>query len=277
MHSDHRITRRNEICRDWHLEVLRLVRSTPTSDVYLVKDSKNTYVLKHLTETGCKYEGDAPIALSHFEGSGSVLMLRYCKDAQLLEFIDGRNLQEHVAEMGDLSGIAVAAGLLEQLHKSSVNKHQTLGRLSDLFRPLHEQSGSSRLFAEGSRIAFQLMDTEQEVTLLHGDFHHENVLHSSSRGWLAIDPQPLLGDRCYDTANLFFNPDGLRDVVRRKERVAEMAHLFSEKLGLDEARIKSFAFVHGCLSACWAIQDQRDPAFRIEMARSIGGEIGLGF
>lgn len=35
-------------------------------------------------------------------------------------------------------------------------------------------------------------------TLLHGDFHHNNVLAAQRQPWLAIDPLPLAGDREYD-------------------------------------------------------------------------------
>ena len=41
--------------------------------------------------------------------------------------------------------------------------------------------------------------------LLHGDLHHENIMHGP-RGWLAIDPKGVLGDPGFDAANMFYNP-----------------------------------------------------------------------
>jgi streptomycin 6-kinase len=46
-----------------------------------------------------------------------------------------------------------------------------------------------------------------EVTMLHGDIHHRNILDFGERRWLAIDPKGLLGDRGFDHSNLFRNPD----------------------------------------------------------------------
>ncbi len=48
---------------------------------------------------------------------------------------------------------------------------------------------------------------ETEKCVLHGDLHHENVLDFGEKGWLAIDPKKLYGDRAFDYANIFCNPD----------------------------------------------------------------------
>jgi Aminoglycoside/hydroxyurea antibiotic resistance kinase len=40
-----------------------------------------------------------------------------------------------------------------------------------------------------------LAATQRDVAVLHGDMHHENVLKFSSRGWPAIDPKGLVGER----------------------------------------------------------------------------------
>ena len=53
--------------------------------------------------------------------------------------------------------------------------------------------------------------------------HHDNVLDFGARGWLAIDPKRLLGDRAFDYTTMFSNPDlcgpGIH-VATRPERFA---------------------------------------------------------
>jgi hypothetical protein len=46
-----------------------------------------------------------------------------------------------------------------------------------------------------------------QMMRLHGDIHHDNILDFGRRGWLAIDPKRLFGERGFDYANLFCNPD----------------------------------------------------------------------
>jgi streptomycin 6-kinase len=41
----------------------------------------------------------------------------------------------------------------------------------------------------------------REEGVLHGDLHHDNVLDFGRRGWLAIDPHGLFGERGFDYAN----------------------------------------------------------------------------
>jgi len=78
------------------------------------------------------------------------------------------------------------------------------------------------------------------ATLLHGDFHHHNVLRSE-RGFLAIDPKPMLGEPEYDVASFLWNPIPYRmrrDVTER--RLAAFA-----AAGLDEGRMRKWAVIRG--------------------------------
>jgi len=77
-------------------------------------------------------------------------------------------------------------------------------------------------------------------TLVHGDFHHHNVL-GSARGPLAIDPKPMLGEPEYDVPSFLWNPLPYRmrrDVTER--RLAAFA-----AAGLDEARMRKWAIIRG--------------------------------
>ena len=53
--------------------------------------------------------------------------------------------------------------------------------------------------------------------LVHGDFHHHNIL-ASARGHLAIDPQPILGEPEYDVVPFLWNPlpIGMRPELTRR-------------------------------------------------------------
>ena len=47
-----------------------------------------------------------------------------------------------------------------------------------------------------ARELFVLLDIGR-VTLVHGDFHHQNILDAGDR-YVAIDPQPFLGEPEFD-------------------------------------------------------------------------------
>ena len=78
------------------------------------------------------------------------------------------------------------------------------------------------------------------ATLVHGDFHHHNMLRSE-RGHLAIDPKPMLGEPEYDIASFLWNPLSYRmrlDVTERRLRAFAAA-------GLDEERMRRWAVIRG--------------------------------
>jgi streptomycin 6-kinase len=78
------------------------------------------------------------------------------------------------------------------------------------------------------------------ATLVHGDFHHHNLL-LSERGHLAIDPKPMLGEPEYDVPSFLWNPLPYRmrrDVTER--RLAAFA-----AAGLDEGRMRKWALIRG--------------------------------
>ncbi len=77
-------------------------------------------------------------------------------------------------------------------------------------------------------------------TLIHGDFHHHNILAAGGRH-LAIDPKPMLGEPEFDIAPFLWNPHGHRMALETTERrLAAFADA-----GLDEGRMRAWFAVRG--------------------------------
>ena len=76
--------------------------------------------------------------------------------------------------------------------------------------------------------------------VVHGDFHHHNVLRHGS-GFVAIDPKPYLADREYDVYTWLHNPIPYRPTRDDAER--RIARFVAA--GLDDVRIRAWAIVRG--------------------------------
>lgn len=137
--------------------------------------------------------------------------------------------------------------------------------MRDRFQALFARETHTPLLARRAAVARHLLATERETTTLHGDLRHDNVL-SSPRGWLAIDPKGLTGERTYEVANLLCDPQPHDDIVHHPARMRRLAALYSERLGLDLRRVLGFALAHAGLSAAWSLEDGRDPTFRLQCA-----------
>ena len=106
---------------------------------------------------------------------------------------------------------------------------------------------------------------DDDVRLIHGDFHHFNIL-LSERGWLTIDPKGVIGPAGYEIGPLMLNPwIEPMDRVRFKVQAMRRVDIFRERMGWAREKIIGWALAHSVLSACWDINLK--PTYPIEAAK----------
>lgn len=266
--------------RLWQLKNPRILAETRTSIIYLVHNRDgNKLVLKYLKPEGYDEIGGAQL-LKWYAGHAAVTVFDHDDGAHLLEYVPGPWLKAMVEQGQDHEATEIIVDVAGQLLQNRVAPAPgSLVALQERFEELFnkaeidKKAGRSSLFINAASMAETLLSQQTEVKPLHGDLHHENILHAD-RGWLAIDPKGLIGDPCYEFANIFCDPDTLPAVVHDERRIAELAKVFSNKFSLDIKRILRFAFVHACLSASWNICENRDPSFRLKVAELTDSVLG---
>jgi streptomycin 6-kinase len=184
---------------------------------------------------------EEPDALALWDGDGAVRLLRRDdrRRAMLIErAVPGADL----ATVDEDEATELAVSVATRPWRPASTPFRWIGDhvprwLGDAGRDGHELVPlARRLYAS--------LDVGRE-TLVHGDFHHHNLLAHRDR-WVAIDPKPMLGEPEYDVASFLWNPLAYRmrlDVTER--RLAAFA-----AGGLDEARMRAWALIRGaCLRA----------------------------
>lgn len=101
----------------------------------------------------------------------------------------------------------------------------------------------------------ELISSQAETFLLHGDLHHGNVLSAGRRPWLAIDPKGVVGERAYETAALLHNPVELLREPEPRKILARRMDLLSERLDLDRERVHRWGLAQAVLAAYWGLED----------------------
>lgn len=203
--------------------------------------------------------------LSWRDGVGAVRLLGFEGHNMLLEYAGDRLLVDELNEHGDRHATDIANEVLAKLlSPSDVPPPADLQPLRKRFASLFKKAkadrdvGSESLYLEAAVIAERLLSNPHELRVLHGDLHHENVLHGE-RGWLVIDPKGILGDPGFDAANFFYNPlDRHGDLCIEPERIAYMAESFARTLCQRPDAILDHAIAWGCLSASWHAEDRND-------------------
>lgn len=111
----------------------------------------------------------------------------------------------------------------------------------------------------GRTVARALMANQQDVTALHGDVHHRNLLDFSGAykpgpDWKFIDPKALYGDRAFDYVNIMFNPDLPR--FPAADRVLGRAQKIADAADLNLDTYLRWVGAYGCLSALWHLESE---------------------
>ncbi len=179
--------------------------------------------------------------LRYIDGDGAVRVMMADHEALLMERTTGsRSLLDMAVSGEDTEAAEILAAIVAKLHAP--------------------RSGPA------PHTLVPLLASPRDVTPLHGDLHHSNVLDGGARGWLAVDPKGLIGERTYDVANLLGNPWPHGEIVHSTERMRRMAELYANRLGMDGQRVLAFALAHAGLAASWHLDDGSNPAYRLKCA-----------
>ncbi len=210
-------------------------------------------------------------------GDGAARVLEIEGPAILLERLSGgRDLATMARNGQDDAATRVLCDTAMHLHAPRpVAPPATLVPL-DRWHDSLAQAARSRggLFAEAWPVAQDLLAHPHEAVVLHGDLHHGNVLDGGPRGWLAIDPKGLIGERAFEYANLFRNPDA--EIALEPGRLARQARVVAETAALAPERLLAWAFTYAVLGAAWSLEDGHDgdAAVGLKIAEIARAELG---
>jgi streptomycin 6-kinase len=171
-------------------------------------------------------------ALELWGGEGAVQLLRRDRARRAL-LIERAGEDISGLDEDEATGIAVATGL--RLWRPAAEPFRWIGD----WVPRWLENAEEHPLTPLARELYASLDVGRDV-LVHGDFHHHNILQSA-RGPVAIDPKPMLGEPEYDAPSFLWNPFPRRmrlDVTER--RLAAFA-----ASGLDEERMRHWTVIRG--------------------------------
>jgi streptomycin 6-kinase len=207
-------------------------------------------------------------------GQGAARVLAHNNDALLMERAEGTVSLADLARNADDDTASriiceVTARLHSHKHQSPLNSVVPLDRWFRELEPAATKYGGVLMVA--AETARYLLATSQEVVILHGDVHHGNILDFGSRGWLAIDPKGLKGERGFDYANLFCNPDHKTATV--PERLLRQLNVVAQAARLPRTRLLQWVLAYAGLSAAWTFNTGKAPEIALAVAELAAAEL----
>lgn len=198
-------------------------------------------------------------ALSHFDGQGAVRLVGSDRERGILileRISPGTPLHE---DPNCLDAVKIASEVMKSLCRPPPKQH-TFPTVADWFTGLAGVRGRfgggtgpfpERLFAMAENLSKEMIDSTKVQLLLHGDCHHDNIVHSSERGWLIIDPKGVVGDPVYELCTFLRNPVDLHERFDLVKALPRRVQLFAELLNFETERIASWGLAESILSARW--------------------------
>ncbi|ANC39671.1 3'-kinase [Hafnia alvei] len=213
-----------------------------------------------------------------WNGNGAAKVVAHHNEALLMERACGGKNLLHMAKHSqdeDDEASQIICRVVTQLHTRREETLPPLETLHQRFNALRQAVSHGSLMSLCCSVAETLLSSPQDEVVLHGDIHHGNILDFGERGWLAIDPKGLFGERGYDYANLFCNPE--LSTCTRRERFLRQLAVVTQAANLDRQRLLMWIMAYAGLSAAWFLEDNELDyvASRMSIARFAADELGI--
>jgi len=200
-----------------------------------------------------------------WNGNGAASVLAHDDHALLMErAVAGISLAEKARQGEDSETSQIICEVANKLHARK-NNLPALVPLNTWFQPLEiAASREAGIFSKAWMTARELLVSLRDEVVLHGDLHHGNILNFGKRGWLAIDPKHIQGERGYDFANIFCNPDS--KLALKPGRFQEQLQIVSHCARLNKKRLLQWILAYAGLSAAWHLEDNCSPDLALAIA-----------
>jgi streptomycin 6-kinase len=218
-------------------------------------------------------EKDGGRILEWWNGDGAARVYALQDEAVLMERVAGpRSLVEMARHSDDDAATRILCAATDRLHRPHGKALPKVPTLDEWFAPLASMAAErGGLLAQADAAARELLATPRDVVLLHGDIHHGNILDGGARGWLAIDPKGLLGERTFDYANILRDPDG--EVALRPGRLRRQVTVIAEAARVERRRLLQWVLAFCGLSAAWIYADGDSPDLNLAVAALAADEL----
>ncbi|MBD9677215.1 3'-kinase [Pseudomonas sp. PDM18] len=225
---------------------------TPSSHLLPVRWQGRSAMLKRALDID---ERLGSKVLDWWDGDGAALVYAYDGDTILMERAEGSQSLMHMALNGeDDEASRIVCDVVRKLHQPREKPLPEVIGLREWFRDLAPAAVRyGELFPRCLETAEALLASEHDQCVLHGDIHHDNILDFGERGWRAIDPKRLHGERLFDYANLLCNPD--LPTSRERTRFLRQLDVIVEHARVDRRRLLEWVLAFAGLSAAWFLDD----------------------
>ncbi|MBP3962898.1 aminoglycoside phosphotransferase family protein [Paenibacillus lignilyticus] len=155
----------------------------------------------------------------------------------------------------------VFSSLFKGLHISVDNAAQYptyvdwVRKITDYMAKRQDCSELAAYMKRAEAICLTLSEAYTGQMLLHGDFHHDNILLGQDGIYRIIDPKGVIGDPVFDVPRFILNEFDDDYSEAGYAKISEIIAVLEKKLGIPSTILKQCLFVETAMSSCWSMED----------------------
>ncbi|MEV3993456.1 aminoglycoside phosphotransferase family protein [Streptomyces sp. NPDC049837] len=195
-------------------------------------------------------------ALAHWNGWGAVRLLDTAGPDLLLERL---HAEVSLRSLPEAKALLEAAGTVRRLWVAPPEGHafesvaERTARQAEAMRAVKDAQ-TAELVSAALGARDELVADAPEELLLHGNFRQGKVLAGDRAPWLAVGPDPLVGERAYDLARLV--RDRVEDLVAAASGPASgrrRVNKLADSLDVDRERLRGWTLFRAVESGTRAL------------------------
>ncbi|WP_030216783.1 aminoglycoside phosphotransferase family protein [Streptomyces sp. NRRL WC-3626] len=215
-----------------------------SSLVVLVRTADGTPAVLKLAPRRARPEAERA-ALAHWGGRGAVQLLEPASAAEGVLLLERLHPDVSVRSLPEAKALLEAAGTLRRLWVDPPQEHgfETVTERTE--RQARAMRASAAADPEVAPLVEAALTAREELVaappehrLLHGTFRQSKVLGGERTPWLAVGPDPVVGEHAFDLArlvrdrveDLIAQTSGASTTRRRVKRLAESLEVDRERL-----------------------------------------------
>lgn len=171
--------------------------------------------------------------------------------------------------------LSVFCSLYKDLHIPPTNEEiyptysEWVGRITEYMSKRQDCKELYLYMKKAKDICLSVSALYSQKMLLHGDFHHDNILLGNDGKYVIIDPKGVIGDPVFDVPRFILNEFGDEITTELDKKINDIISILEKSLHIPNDILRQCLFVETAMGICWMVEDGSTPEEYAKLLRTV--------
>jgi streptomycin 6-kinase len=138
------------------------------------------------------------------------------------------------------------------------NYTEWVGRITDYMSKRQDCKELYLYMKKANEICLSVSNMYSQQMLLHGDFHHDNILGNDGE-YIIIDPKGVIGDPVFDVPRFILNEFDDEITPELYKKINDIIGILEINLNIPNDILRQCLYVETAMGICWSVEDDATP------------------